>query len=38
MSGKSRSDKTLPLNQSIPLEIQRVLAMLVDNITVPIII
>ena len=32
------SNKTLPLNQSIPLGIQHVLAMFAGNITVPIII
>jgi len=34
----SGSDKKLPLNQSIPLGIQHVLAMFAGNITVPIII
>ena len=32
------SSKKLPLNQSIPLGIQHVLAMFAGNITVPIII
>ena len=32
------SNKKLPLNQSIPLGIQHVLAMFAGNITVPIII
>ena len=38
MSGKSRSDQSLPLNQAIPLGIQHVLAMFAGNITVPIIV
>ncbi len=36
--GSSGSNKKLPLNQSIPLGIQHVLAMFAGNITVPIII
>ena len=35
---KGGSNKKLPLNQSIPLGIQHVLAMFAGNITVPIII
>ena len=38
MAKNSGSNKKLPLNQSIPLGIQHVLAMFAGNITVPIII
>ncbi|MAH02918.1 MAG: uracil permease [Candidatus Pelagibacter sp.] len=38
LRGRSGSDKKLPLNKSIPLGIQHVLAMFAGNITVPIII
>ncbi len=38
MAKKSGSNKKLPLDQSIPLGIQHVLAMFAGNITVPIII
>ena len=34
----SNPDKKLPLNKSIPLGIQHVLAMFAGNITVPIIV
>ena len=36
--GATGANKVLPLNQSIPLGIQHVLAMFAGNITVPIII
>ncbi|MBO6491967.1 MAG: hypothetical protein HVK27_01435, partial [Pelagibacteraceae bacterium] len=38
LRGSSGSNKKLPLNKSIPLGIQHVLAMFAGNITVPIII
>ena len=37
-SSSGSSNKKLPLNKSIPLGIQHVLAMFAGNITVPIII
>ena len=37
-SGGGSANKKLPLNQSIPLGIQHVLAMFAGNITVPIIV
>ena len=38
VSRSGGANKVLPLNQSIPLGIQNVLAMFAGNITVPIII
>ncbi|MBD1173580.1 hypothetical protein IDG88_03355, partial [Pelagibacterales bacterium SAG-MED03] len=38
MGSTNSPDKKLPLNKSIPLGIQHVLAMFAGNITVPIIV